>query len=78
MYVCICNAIRESDLRDMARKSRGSAEELYAKLGHVPNCCQCLDEADEIVREARAVRKKPVCAFSESLGALALRHAEAS
>ena len=54
MYVCICNAIREKDLRAAARCCRDGAEELYARLGRTPQCRQCLDEADHIVAEERA------------------------
>ena len=36
MYVCICNAIRETDLRDAARRSKGDAEAIYAALGRAP------------------------------------------
>ncbi len=56
MYVCICNAIRERDLRDAARRQDGCARTLYAHLGHVPQCGQCLDEATEVVVEARNPR----------------------
>ena len=55
MYTCICNAIRESDLRDMARRTSGDAETVYAALGMKPNCGQCLEEADEIVLEERRI-----------------------
>jgi bacterioferritin-associated ferredoxin len=54
MYICICNAIRESDLRSAARCRAGSAEALYRSLGKEPQCRQCIDEADEIVAEERA------------------------
>ena len=53
MYVCICNAIRETDLRDAARSSCGDADAIYAKLGKTPQCGQCLDEAAEILIEER-------------------------
>ena len=53
MYVCICNAIREKDLRAVARVCAGPAETLYAAMGKRPQCRQCLDEADDIVAEAR-------------------------
>jgi bacterioferritin-associated ferredoxin len=55
MYICICNAIREKDLRAAARCCRDGAEELYARLGRTPQCRQCLDEADDIVAEERAL-----------------------
>lgn len=51
MYVCICNAIKESDLRSAARCCRGDAEALYASLGRTPQCRQCLDEAEEIIAD---------------------------
>lgn len=55
MYVCICNAIRESDLRQAARQCCSSdSEALYARLGFQPQCRQCLDEAEEIITEERA------------------------
>lgn len=51
MYVCICNAIRETDLRSAARRCRGSAEAIYTELGRAPLCRQCLEEAEEIISE---------------------------
>ena len=62
MYTCICNAIRESDLRHAARCHAGDAETVYAKLGKRPNCGQCLDEAAEILAEEREFLCQPACA----------------
>jgi len=56
MYVCICNAIREKDLRAAARACAGPAESVYAALGRTPQCRQCLDEAEDIVADARCAR----------------------
>ena len=53
MYVCICNAIRECDLRKAARCHGGSAEAVYEALGKRPNCRQCLDDAHDIMVEER-------------------------
>jgi bacterioferritin-associated ferredoxin len=53
MYICICNAIREKDLREAARYKSGSADEVYAVLGKKPNCGACLLEANHIVDEER-------------------------
>lgn len=53
MYTCICNAIRETDLRHAARRHHGDAESVYAQLGKRPNCGQCLEEAEEVLAEAR-------------------------
>lgn len=54
MYICICNAIRESDLRKAALTCVGDAEATYACMGKRPNCGQCLGEAQEIIDAERA------------------------
>jgi bacterioferritin-associated ferredoxin len=59
MYTCVCNAIRECDLRKAARQHVGDAESVYAKLGKRPNCGQCLEEADELIAEERAALFAP-------------------
>ncbi|WP_379920526.1 bacterioferritin-associated ferredoxin [Erythrobacter sp. R86502] len=53
MYICICNAIRETDLRKAALACEGDAEATYATLGKRPNCGQCLDDAQEIIDAER-------------------------
>lgn len=60
MYTCVCNAIRETDLRCAARCRSGNAEAIYAAMGHQPMCGQCLDEAEEIVAEEQAAALLPV------------------
>ncbi len=54
MYICICNAIRETDFRHAAAHCNGDAEATYAALGKRPNCGHCLEEAQEIIEEQRA------------------------
>lgn len=53
MYICVCNAIRENDLRTAARCHPGDPDAVYEKLGKRPQCGQCLDEAAEILIEER-------------------------
>jgi len=62
MYVCICNAIRETDLRCAARRCSGSAEAIYASLGRTPQCRQCLDDAEDIIAQEAACAGMPVAA----------------
>ena len=62
MYTCICNAIKETDLRKAARQHRGGAESVYAKLGKRPNCGQCLVEAEDIITEERDAMARPMAA----------------
>ncbi|MCP5397462.1 MAG: ferredoxin [Sphingomonadaceae bacterium] len=54
MYVCICNAIKERELRAIACSVSGDAEAAYAALGKEPDCGQCLCEAEDILAEERA------------------------
>jgi bacterioferritin-associated ferredoxin len=53
MLVCICNAIREDDLREAARRGADDAEGAYAWLGKTPNCGICLDHAEDVIFEER-------------------------
>jgi bacterioferritin-associated ferredoxin len=62
MYVCICNAIRDCELRKAARTCRGDAEALYIGLGRPPQCGQCLDEAEDIIEEERTASSIPALA----------------
>ena len=55
MIVCVCNAIREQEIRDVARFGPESAEAAYAELGCAPCCAQCLPYAEEILEEERRV-----------------------
>lgn len=61
MYVCICNAIRDTDLRRAARRCDGDAETLYACLGRTPKCRQCLEDAAEIIDDERIARRLSAC-----------------
>ena len=60
MYVCVCNAVREAEFRRAARLVDGDAEAIYAALGKAPQCCQCLDDADEVAFEERSLDRRPV------------------
>lgn len=62
MYVCVCNAIRECELRRAALRAAGNAEAVYASLGKRPNCGQCLDDAQELIEEERALAAIPFAA----------------
>jgi bacterioferritin-associated ferredoxin len=53
MYICVCNAIRECELREAARAHPGDADAVYEQLGKRPQCGSCLDEAATILIEER-------------------------
>jgi bacterioferritin-associated ferredoxin len=55
MVVCVCNAIRESQLRDVARDGQlRCAKAAYAQLGRKPKCGQCLPFARNIISDVAA------------------------
>lgn len=57
MYVCVCNALREADVQEVAAENPdATAEEIYALLGVEPDCGNCLDFARELVSETHALK----------------------
>lgn len=59
MYVCICNAITEKDLRAEAMRSPGDADAVYRALGKEPMCGMCIDEAERVIEEERRNHRLP-------------------
>jgi bacterioferritin-associated ferredoxin len=53
MIVCVCNAITEDEVREVARAGASCPYNAYARLGCEPQCCCCLDYAQEIIDEER-------------------------
>jgi bacterioferritin-associated ferredoxin len=49
MVVCVCNAIREKDLRAAVREGADSPCSAYAKFGRRPKCGQCVSFARTII-----------------------------
>ncbi len=54
MVVCVCNAIRESQVREAARCGSTTACQVYRALGCRPKCGQCSITARAIIDEERA------------------------
>lgn len=49
MIVCVCNAIREKELREAARSGHERPSDVYARMGCKPKCGQCLPFARDII-----------------------------
>jgi bacterioferritin-associated ferredoxin len=49
MIVCICNAIRETEVRKAARDGASCPSSAYARLGCRPRCGQCFSFARAII-----------------------------
>ena len=56
MYVCICNAITDSEIREAADSGVEDLWALQATLGVATNCGSCKETASEILREKRLSR----------------------
>jgi bacterioferritin-associated ferredoxin len=54
MIICVCNVIREDELRAAARKGATCPIDAYASLGCEPLCGCCLDCAQEVIHEEHA------------------------
>lgn len=54
MIVCICNAIRESEVRQAARAGANCPRSAYASSGRSVRCGQCLPFARNIIAAERA------------------------
>jgi len=54
MVVCVCNAIREKDVRAAVRQGANSPCSAYATLGRRARCGQCVPFAREIIESERA------------------------
>lgn len=49
MVVCVCNAIREKDLKEAVRDGADTPCSAYARFGRRPKCGQCVSIARTII-----------------------------
>ena len=54
MIVCVCNAIREDEIRAAARNGAPCAVTAYRSVDCEPQCGHCLPYAREIIEQERA------------------------
>jgi bacterioferritin-associated ferredoxin len=61
VYVCLCNAYRESHVREAIKTSAGKSpitvEQVYARLGNGPRCGRCVMHVQCMID---TTREKPV------------------
>ena len=60
MYVCICNAITDKQIRRAARNGVTSLYELSGTLGVASGCGSCAGVAEEILHEESSRFSEPV------------------
>ena len=56
MYVCICNAITDKQIRRAAKSGASTVYDLQSQLGVAAGCGSCHDHAAEILAEQRNAR----------------------
>ena len=54
MYICICNAVTERQLKECARSGAASLDEVAFQLGVGTACGRCRDCANDVLRQVRA------------------------
>ncbi len=55
MVVCVCNALREKDVREAARNGAHSPARAYRSLGCAVKCGQCIPFARDLIGRERAI-----------------------
>lgn len=54
MIVCVCNALKEQQVRDAVRQGARSPSGAYRKFGCQVKCGQCIPFARDIIGHERA------------------------
>ena len=49
MYVCVCNAYRDAEIRAVAQAGIRCARKAYQELGNGPRCGRCLSFAQSLI-----------------------------
>ena len=71
MYVCICNAYRDAEIREAARSGLRCARKAYAALGGDPRCGRCLPVAQDLIDREHGAPAVPAVPVAEPPGARA-------
>jgi len=58
MYVCICNAITDKQIRKAAEAGATDLWDLQRELGVATNCGSCKEMASDILRESTATEPR--------------------
>ncbi len=69
MYVCLCNAYRSDEIREVAREGAETVDEAYLMLGDALCCRRCEATAQALINEERAATEEGGPASSRASGA---------
>ena len=62
MYVCVCQAVTDRQIREAAQSGARTLRDLRRDLGVTRDCGRCASCAHECLREARACQAESDCA----------------
>lgn len=54
MYICLCNALTDRDIRTQCCQGGGSVSMVYRGLGCEPQCGKCVPMVRQLLRESTA------------------------
>lgn len=57
MFICICNAVTDREIREHASRGVESLEELRSRTGCGDCCGQCVDEAEAILHSTHGAAR---------------------
>lgn len=58
MYICICNGITDTKIREAIRNGAKTSDEVYAACGVEPVCGTCADMMIEMIIEEETANAK--------------------
>jgi bacterioferritin-associated ferredoxin len=58
MYICLCNAVTDSEIRRAASAGVRDLWQLQSALGVASGCGSCIEHAESILNEARAASEQ--------------------
>ncbi|HEY1259436.1 MAG TPA: (2Fe-2S)-binding protein [Stellaceae bacterium] len=62
MYVCVCNAFTDRDVRSHAERDAGTVSTVYRSLGATPKCGKCVPLVLQLMRQVAVELPEPVSA----------------
>jgi bacterioferritin-associated ferredoxin len=62
MYVCVCNAITDRDVRSQAQRDANTVAAMYRSLGKKPKCGKCVPLVCQLMRQVVELSQPPAAA----------------
>ena len=67
LYICLCNAITERQVRECARSGAASVDQLTFELGVGSGCGRCVECAVDLLREVHGGADRAACASTQAI-----------